>query len=270
MTKTEDAMNRFLILSCCLSLFAVSFTSCSKDEESPEWSFLYGEWMPAGCYVYVDDVFDYSEAFLPESVTLDFAADGTLTIKNSDSFAVQFLKEGKYKYTILDHSGRIEIQMPDKVYSVGYSEDKKELYINVETGSVTNHFILKRHSDINISELPFMRQDRNIDIQKVNDICSHFSDGWLKQYLLEQGESAAYEEGTDYSRTYRIHEFKLNDKVYYHLFYYGLSSYGDHYLSYDGKEADISSNLYDIFWYSTDWKLIYIFPKNDENRRRNE
>jgi hypothetical protein len=268
----------------------VSFTSCSKDEEAPEWSFLYGEWMPAGEY---EEVF-YGElsysAWCPSSIRLVFDRTGNMTfyqpeddsdefpwINGTYGFKVQKNDDGELYLKYLEdmthqsNDGYYRVEFDDNQARIWYVAEEDALYYNFKGTFYSQngywcpdrYYIFKRVNEAN-KRLPIEDRDKNVEIKSVNELCSHFSNGWVKRTIEEYGESAAYKEGVDYSRVYRIHEFKLNNKVYYHMYYPPhLSSQTNRYLSYDGQEDfDVTSDMYSFVWKSTDWKLVYIFPRN--------
>ena len=282
MTKTEDAMNRFLILSFCLSLFAVSFTSCSKDEEAPEWSFLYGEWMPAGkCDRRMAYLLGYETTYnrTPSQVRLTFDSSGKMTFYQPESKTDELpWDNGTFSYQVknikgdfyLTHDGEKAHEVSDSGAHIWYIPEEDALYYNYkglcfnidEKGEkhsyeVDMDYIFKRATEENM-HLSIQDRDKNVDLKAVSEMPE-----WMQKWVSYQ-ESAPYEFVQNFEAARRIHEFKYKGQTFYRR-YWELGRWG--YYTEKGEIVDDTNslinfnlNLYAVTWFTTDWKLIYIFP----------
>ncbi|MBP3838124.1 MAG: hypothetical protein ILA04_03190 [Prevotella sp.] len=261
-----------LVLLPLLGAFSL-LTSCSGDDDDPqpEWSFLYGEWMPAGNITYNQKIdgsreFSHSSAFFPSDMRLIFSPSGKVSISHIEEGADLPWKNGDYKYEVKkDKEGNLLLHFNGKEGRLWYVPEEDALYYNINDtlegkinedqwwrSVVSKDRVLKR--PIAKGSLPVQQRDKNVELMSVSEMPE-----WMQERV--SGESAAYEEGATYFDRPRIHQFIYKGKVCYHI-YSHMSSILDLGFFYTDTGEGISFGYYDLFWCTTDWKLIYIFPRN--------
>ena len=244
-----------LVLLPLLGAFSL-LTSCGSDDDEPqpEWSFLYGEWMPAGQIYYRtidgDSVFFTSKAYYPNDIRLIFSPSGIVSINDVTEESELPWENGNYTYEVKkDKEGKHILQFGGKDGHFWYNTEEDALYYKVNDGWLI-HYIFKRSIEI----LPFEKRDNIVELMPMSEMPE-----WMQKRV--SGESAAYEEGATYFDRPRIHQFIYKGKVCYHI-YSHMSSILDLGFFYTDTGEGISFGYYDLFWCTTDWKLIYIFPRN--------
>ena len=260
-----------MVLLPLLGVFSL-LTSCSDDDDpQPEWSFLYGEWMPAGNITYNQKIdgsreFSHSSAFFPSDMRLIFSPSGKVSISHIEEGADLPWKNGDYKYDVKkDKEGNLLLHFNGKEGRLWYVPEEDALYYNINDtlegkinedqwwrSVVSKDRVLKR--PIAKGSLPVQQRDKNVELMSVSEMPE-----WMQERV--SGESAAYEEGATYFDRPRIHQFIYKGKVCYHI-YSHMSSILDLGFFYTDTGEGISFGYYDLFWCTTDWKLIYIFPRN--------
>jgi hypothetical protein len=284
-------MKKVLIGLFILSMVSVSFTSCSKDEEEPEWSFLYGEWMPAGEYEHYGTNTHIS-TWLPNQIRLTFSRSGYMTFSRPEKdMNILPWTIGTYKFKIskdkdgelyLEYDGgKIHKNRDELWYTeffdgnkahIWYVAEEDALYYNFKgyfshkedgetyTTEVDEDYIFKRAVEKNM-RLSIQDRDKNLSLMQVKDMPE-----WL-QKKVNYTESEPYIEGTEYSYRRRIHQFKCNGLTYYSEFIptslIAVSYTNDgEYVVKENSPVRLNEDAYSLYWYTTDWKLVYIFPCN--------
>ena len=247
-----------LVLLPLLGAFSL-LTSCGSDDDEPkpEWSFLYGEWMPAGhakCRITMDgkSIKESVLGFLPSDVRLNFSPSGNVSVSGISKTIDLPWKEANYTYSVKkDGDGNDILMFSGREGRFWYNEEEDALYYSVNTPNLFTeyHYIFKRPTAENLN-LPILKRDENVELLSVGDMPE-----WMPRYV-EYRESAPYESGKIYTYQNRFYQFKYKGKVYYERHF-------AHSVSVFSEEEAIESLLYDTYrryWYTTDWKLVYIYP----------
>ena len=249
-----------LVLLPLLGAFSL-LTSCSDDDEpQPEWSFLYGEWMPAGKMYYermIDGSREFynSSAYFPNDIRLIFSPLGSVSVSGIDERADLPWEDGNYSYEVRkDREGKYILQFGgfegEFWYNVG--EDALYYYLYDSRYIWDIHYVFKR--PVEKGSLPIQKRDKNVELMPVGGMPE-----WMQKRV--SGESAAHKDGANYTGRPRIHQFTYKGETYYH-FYSQLSSSIEWGYFYTDTGEDFFLDAYNLIWRTTDWKLIYIFPRN--------
>ena len=245
-------MKRLLyLLFSLLGAFSL-LTSCSSDDEpQPEWSFLYGEWMPAGLVKISGDGMS-SGAYLPTRQRLIFDENRVevIVLEGTDLP----WEGGHYTYEVKRTEAGNLLAFSGKEGRFWYNSEEDALYYNVNDPKlyVDLYYVFKR--PVEIGSLPIQKRDKNVELMPVGGMPE-----WMQKRV--SGESAAHKDGANYTGRPRIHQFTYKGETYYH-FYSQLSSSIEWGYLYTDTGEDFFLDDYDLIWYTTDWKLIYIFPRN--------
>ena len=250
-----------LVLLPLLGAFSL-LTSCggSDDEPQPEWSFLYGEWMPAGKMYYERMIdgskeFHNSSPYLPNDIRLIFSPLGSVSVSGIDERADLPWEDGNYSYEVKkDREGKHILQFGGQEGRFLYDVEEGALYYNVDDPRFLwdTDCVFKR--PVEKGSLPVEKRDKNVELMPVSEMPE-----WMQKRV--SGESAAHTDGANYKGRPRIHRFTYKGKAYYH-FYSQMSSSIEWGYLYTNTGEDFFLDAYNLIWRTTDWKLIYIFPRN--------
>ena len=146
-------MKRLLyLLFSLLGAFGL-LTSCSSDDEpQPEWSFLYGEWMPAGRMYYErmgdgSREFDRADAYRPNDIRLILSPLGSVSVSGIDERADLPWEDGNYSYEVRkDREGKYILQFGGFEGEFWYNTEEDAVYYNVDDSRYTLdiHYVFKR------------------------------------------------------------------------------------------------------------------------------
>ena len=253
-------MKRLLyLLFSLLGAFSL-LTSCGDDDEpQPEWSFLYGEWMPAGLVQISGDGMS-SGAYLPTRQRLIFDENRVevIVLEGTDLP----WEGGHYTYEVKRTEAGNLLAFSGKEGRFWYNSEEDALYYNVNDPKlyVDLYYVFKR--PVEIGSLPIQKRDKNVELMGVSEMPE-----WMQREVGYR-ESAPYEGGEIHWTRNRIHQFQYKNKIYYcrfissHLIEIVYLENGEIVRDYNSETSFNAPDYYPLYWHTTDWKLIYIFPRN--------
>ena len=240
-----------LVLLPLLGAFSL-LTSCGSsddDEPQPEWSFLYGEWMPAGLVKISGDGMS-SGAYLPTRQRLIFDENRVevIVLEGTDLP----WEGGHYTYEVKRTEAGNLLAFGGKEGRFWYNSEEDALYYNVNDPKlwrVDLYYVFKRPVEIN--SLPIQKRDKNVDLMPVSEMPE-----WMQQFVSRWGKTVLF------------YQFKYKGNIYYQR--WNLSTMtascflenGD-YVDENNSEFNFNVDLYHLYWYTTDWKKVYTpYPTN--------
>ena len=252
-------MKRLLyLLFSLLGAFSL-LTSCSSDDEEPqpEWSFLYGEWMPAGKMYYermIDGsrAFDGADVFFPSDIRFIFSPSGSVSVSGINEHTDLHWKNDDYTYEVKkDREGKHILQFGGFEGEFWYNTEEDALYYYLYDSRYIwdIHYVFKR--PVEKGSLPIQKRDKNVELMDVGEMPE-----WMQQFVSRWGKTVLF------------YQFKYKGNIYYerwNLNTMNSSCYLENGDRVDENNSDFNFNvdLYHLYWYTTDWKKVYTpYPTN--------
>ena len=240
-----------LVLLPLLGAFSL-LTSCGSDDDEPqpEWSFLYGEWMPAGLVQISGDGMS-SGAYLPTRQRLIFDENRVevIVLEGTDLP----WEGGHYTYEVKRTEAGNLLAFGGKEGRFWYNSEEDALYYNVNDPKlwrVDLYYVFKRPVEIN--SLPIQKRGKNVELMDVSEMPE-----WMQKEVSGwQGKRKLY------------YQFKYKGNIYYERWNLNTMTAscflenGD-YVDENNSEFNFNVDLYHLYWYTTDWKKVYTpYPTN--------
>lgn len=174
--KAKFMKRALLVLLPLLGAFGL-LTSCGDDDNpQPEWSFFYGEWMPAGKMNYKRMIngsreFYNSSAYLPNDIHLIFSPLGSVSVSGIDERADLPWEDGNYSYEVKkDREGKYILRFGGFEGEFWYNTEEDAVYYNVDDSryTVDIHYVFKH--PVEKGSLPIQKRDKNVELMDVSEM----------------------------------------------------------------------------------------------------
>ena len=199
--------------------------------------------------------FYMADAFLPSDIRFIFSPSGNVSVSGINEHTDLPWKNDDYTYEVKkDREGKHILQFGGFEGEFWYNTEEDALYYYLYDSRYIwdIHYVFKR--PVEKGSLPIQKRDKNVELMPVGGMPE-----WMQKRV--SGESAAHKDGANYTGRPRIHQFTYKGETYYH-FYSQLSSSIEWGYLYTDTGEDFFLDAYNLIWRTTDWKLIYIFPRN--------
>ena len=248
-----------------LFLVLVLFSGCifmacggDDDEPQPEWSFLYGEWMPAGRMYYEQMIdgsraFDRADVFFPSDIRFIFSPSGSVSVSGINEHTDLHWKNDDYTYEVKkDREGKHILQFGGFEGEFWYNTEEDALYYYLYDSRYIwdIHYVFKR--PVEKGSLPIQKRDKNVELMDVSEMPE-----WMQKEVSGwQGKRKLY------------YQFKYKGNIYYERWNLNTMTAscflenGD-YVDENNSDFNFNVEWYHLYWYTTDWKKVYTpYPTN--------